>query len=142
MTGDAIVVVPCFNEAERLDLRRFEQLTRSSEVRLLFVDDGSTDRTRSLLESLAARSDGAVEVLARDVNAGKAEAVRAGLLSAMERPRVAYVAYYDADLAAPPCELARVLDTLRGSADVDVAIGSRVAMLGRRIERSRWRHYQ
>ena len=47
-----LVVVPCHNEAARLDLTRFAALAESGRVRLLFVDDGSTDGTGALLRRL------------------------------------------------------------------------------------------
>ncbi len=52
------------------------------------------------------------------------------------------LAYLDADLASPPSELLRVLDVVVRDDSVDFAMGSRVALLGTNIERSRLRHYQ
>jgi glycosyltransferase involved in cell wall biosynthesis len=43
------VVVPCFNEAQRLQLSGFEPFAEA-EVHVLFVDDGSRDETTDLLE--------------------------------------------------------------------------------------------
>lgn len=141
LSGDVVVVVPCFNEAQRLDVARFEGLARCPGVSLLFVDDGSKDSTGTLLTSLAARCP-RVDALHLAANVGKGEAVRVGMREALDRPSTSVVAYYDADMAAPPAELLRVLAVVRGASDVDVALASRVALLGRRIERSRWRHYQ
>ena len=36
----ALVVVPCHNEAGRLDVERFAELVETGRIRLLFVDDG------------------------------------------------------------------------------------------------------
>jgi glycosyltransferase involved in cell wall biosynthesis len=52
------------------------------------------------------------------------------------------VAYLDADLASPPSEMLRLLDVIGDDDRVDFAMGSRVALLGTNIERSRLRHYQ
>src|SRR3954451_13291643 len=50
---DTAVVVPCYNEAERLDVGAFREFARShTDVFFLFVNDGSTDRTQELLEDL------------------------------------------------------------------------------------------
>ena len=73
-----VVVIPCFNEEHRIDERAFLDLVEKGEVRLLFVDDGSTDGTRALLERLSRQSDG-ISVLELPRNEGKAEAVRRGL---------------------------------------------------------------
>ena len=69
--GVPVVVVPCFNEALRLDKPSFLELARSGRLRLLFVDDGSTDETPEVLRRLAKESD-ALEVLNLPTNAGKA----------------------------------------------------------------------
>jgi glycosyltransferase involved in cell wall biosynthesis len=139
--GAATVVIPCYNEAERLDPGAFtELLDADPRAFLLFVDDGSLDDTRAVLEALAGRRPGRVSVLSLGRNAGKAEAVRRGLLAALDHP-VELVGYIDADLATPVSEVMRLLDLLRRQHDVDVLMGSRVALLGRDIRRRAARHY-
>src|SRR5581483_3862536 len=74
------VVVPCYNEAQRLDgppLLAF--LDQHPEARLIFVDDGSKDATLARIEALAAERPGRIETIALQPNRGKAEAVRAGM---------------------------------------------------------------
>ncbi|HVA03635.1 MAG TPA: glycosyltransferase [Acidimicrobiales bacterium] len=137
--GPTVIVVPCFNEERRIDERAFLAVASTGLVRLLFVDDGSTDGTGRLLARLADASE-AVEVLTMTENAGKAEAVRNGLLGAV-RAGAAYVGYYDADMATPPEELLRLTRTLHARADLVGVLGSRVARLGSTIERGAVRHY-
>ncbi len=120
------VVVPCYNEADRLDVDGFDLLARSGLASLLFVDDGSTDSTRAVLEKLAGELP-SVTVLPLGSNRGKAEAVRQGMRHAVERG-ASVVGYYDADLATPPSAHNGVL-------------GSRVARLGSCIDRRAVRHY-
>ena len=134
------VIVPCFNEADRLDLSRFEELTVRPNVCLLFVDDGSTDSTDALISTWAADRPSA-HLLRLSSNVGKGEAIRAGLLESLDGG-ADIVAYLDADLASPPSELLRVLDVVLSDQSIDLAMGSRVALLGSNIERSRLRHYQ
>ena len=139
MKASSVVVVPCYNEARRLSLTGFEQFRQYPDVRLLFVDDGSTDDTRAVLERLCERLEGQGEVLVQPRNGGKAEAVRSGMLAAYEAG-AQRIAYLDADLATPPGEMHRLL-TIQRERDVSVVMGARVALLGTRIERRAMRHY-
>lgn len=140
MTPSCIVVVPCYNESDRLDPATLTELAATARARVLAVDDGSTDDTRALLDALAGRDPDRFGVVALDENRGKGEAVRRGLLTAIDAG-ADLVAYCDADFAAPPAEVARLVDELRRSPEVDVVLGSRVALMGADIHRSAWRHY-
>ena len=134
------VVVPCYNEAARLDeapLLTF--LDRCAEASLLFVNDGSTDATAERLAAIAARSPARIDVLSLSPNGGKAEAVRQGMLQALGRG-AATVGYLDADLSTPPDELLRLRARFERP-EVAVVLGARVALLGTDIERSTIRHY-
>lgn len=139
MKASSVVVVPCYNEARRLSLTGFEQFRQYPDVRLLFVDDGSKDDTRAVLERLCERLEGQGQVLVQPRNGGKAEAVRSGMLAAYEAG-AQRIAYLDADLATPPGEMDRLL-TIQRERDVAVVMGARVALLGTRIERRAMRHY-
>jgi hypothetical protein len=136
--GPTIIVVPCFNEERRIDERAFTAIAATGRVRLLFVDDGSTDGTPGVLDRMDG-SDG-IEVFTLAANTGKAEAVRRGLLVAI-RNGASSVGYYDADLATPPEELLRLTQVLHARQDLAGVFGSRVARLGSSIERSALRHY-
>jgi glycosyltransferase involved in cell wall biosynthesis len=140
MAAEVVLVVPCFNESARLDLAGFEPLLRDGAVRLLFVDDGSTDDTGALLTSFAARQPERVELLGLPRNQGKAEAVRQGMLAAL-RSEPAVVGYVDADLATPAEELLRLVGIMRGRPPLQALIGARVGLLGSAIERRALRHY-
>lgn len=134
-----VVVVPCWNEARRLDGEAFLGLAARSRITLCFVDDGSTDETATVLRSLAARGGDQVAVLPLSENRGKAEAVRRGLLAAIDRG-ADVVGYADADLSTPPAELARLIELMAGPGAPDAVLGSRVALLGADIRRKFHRH--
>lgn len=143
MPGRAVVVVvPCYNEAERLDQAAFLRYVHDvRDVSLLFVNDGSRDRTSEVLRELAARDPAGMAVLDRKANVGKAEAVRAGLLEALRSPDAAYAGFWDADLATPLEVIGDFVAMLDQRPDIDMVIGSRVKLLGRQIERQAVRHY-
>ena len=77
-------------------------------------------------------------------NSGKAEAVRQGMRAAMaagpsgEAPDL--VGFWDADLATPLEEIPRFIDTFTGRPHLGAVLGSRVKLLGRRVERKPSRH--
>ena len=135
-----VLVVPCYNEAKRLDADAFANFALPGHfVDFRFVDDGSTDGTARVLESIRERRGG-VAVHRLEKNSGKAEAVRCGFVSAFaERPD--YIGYWDADLAAPLSALADLVALAETRREVDIIFGSRVKLMGREIERLAWRHY-
>jgi glycosyltransferase involved in cell wall biosynthesis len=137
---DCIVVIPCFNEAQRLNVRAFVEQALRDDCALLFVNDGSTDGTGDVLDDLCAVNPENLSVLHLPQNCGKAEAVRRGLLSAFER-HPQYVGYWDADLATPLESIAEFRAYLAAHPQVEILLGARVQLLGRSIERRATRHY-
>lgn len=133
------LVLPCFNEEARLRVDDLEAAVRRRPwLVLVLVDDGSTDGTRALLQGLVDRlPPGRAFVVHQERNRGKGEAVRRGLAEALSHGRAAVVGFWDADLSAPLQEL----DGLRSAlGDADLVLGSRVMVLGSRIERRLIRH--
>jgi glycosyltransferase involved in cell wall biosynthesis len=136
----AVVVVPCYNEASRLRSEIFSGFAEATpDVSFLFVDDGSTDESSTLLAELAKRGP-RFEVLTLKQNMGKAEAVRRGLLQAFDTA-TDLVGYWDADLATPLEELDAMARLLEGDAELVFVLAARVGLLGRDIQRSHYRHY-
>lgn len=97
------VVVPVFNEEESISesVRRLlglrDLLLPDVDLELLFVNDGSKDRSLSLLKSFAG-TDSCIKVISFSRNFGHQIAVTAGIdLAAGD-----YVALIDADLQDPP----------------------------------------
>lgn len=132
------VVIPCYNERERLGVAQIHQLINDEQVSVLLVDDGSTDGTGELIEEWVAAAPDRLHLLTLASNRGKAEAVRAGLQFGLSSGASA-VGYLDADFSTPAEEMLRLVHTLEQG--IDVALGSRVRLLGKDIERSLVRHY-
>lgn len=122
-----------------MEPRHFRTLATDPRVSLVFVDDASTDRTAALLDEFVS-THGCTTVLSLETNRGKGEAVRAGLRHALTGG-AAWVGYLDADLSTSPEEMLRLVDVAITSEHLEVVMGARVAMLGRRITRSPLRHY-
>ena len=135
-----MIVVPCYNEELRLRADQFLRFLRESQVRFIFVDDGSRDKTLDLLESLRAGQQDRVFVLRSPANQGKAEAVRMGFNFALDQ-NADYIGYWDADLATPLDAIPQFMAVYAARPDLDMVFGSRVKLLGRHVHRRTGRHY-
>ena len=141
MSPDTLVVIPCYNEAARLPLQSFDRfLAQTTGVGFLMVNDGSHDDTLGLLQRFAEGYRGRVEVLDLQPNSGKAEAVRRGLLQAIDRG-ARFTGFWDADLATPLETILEFRSVLVERPEVDWVLGARVRLLGRRIDRRTVRHW-
>lgn len=139
--SSTILVMPCFNEARRLSKQTLLAFAeRWTEGHLLLVDDGSTDGTDAILMDLARARPASFSTERLAQNSGKAEAVRQGVLAALQRAP-GLVGYWDADLATPLEAVGDFEQVLRARPEVDIVIGSRVRLMGRAIERRPARHY-
>ena len=136
------VVVPCYNEERRLDVPAFAQFLGSTalDVRLLFVDDGSTDGTAHRIASIIDLAPERASILRLERNCGKAEAVRQGM-NRLAAQNEDVVGFWDADLATPLEAMTALAHVLDRRPDVEWVFGARVALLGRHIERKPLRHY-
>lgn len=136
-----VVVVPCYDEEHRLPVAELEAFLReAADVRFVFVDDGSRDGTLALLRGLEAGAPAQVGVVQLPHNRGKAEAVRTGMRTAFET-QPTFVGFWDADLSAPLSAIRELVGVLEQQPEVLLAMGARVRLLGRHIDRSGVRHY-
>ncbi len=109
------LVIPCLNEEEVLPelLGILDSLDIGAPVRVLFVDDGSSDSTLSILQE-ACNRDARYACLSFSRNFGHQEAVSAGL----RHVRGDIVAVLDADLQDPPSVLGEFVQQWQGGYDV------------------------
>jgi glycosyltransferase involved in cell wall biosynthesis len=111
------VVIPVYNEAESLPILYGELLKAGTQagldLDLVFVDDGSTDRSWAIISDLA-HKDASVHGLRFRRNFGKAAALSAGFRAA----RGQIVMTLDADLQDDPAEIPRFLESLETGLDV------------------------
>ncbi len=136
-----IVVVPCFNEARRLNMRAIQDYGRRADgAELLFVNDGSRDETLELLEHLDGNNPRRFSFLHLAKNGGKGEAVRQGVLMAL-RAGADYVGYWDADLATPLADIESFVRVLDARPNIELVIGTRMRLLGHRIDRRPLRYW-
>lgn len=138
-TNNICIIIPCFNEADRLNIQKLTEFAQASEAPdIIFVDDGSTDNTLSILEE-ACTTNTNFSYLSLQTNQGKAEAVRTGMNKAISDD-YDFAGYMDADLATPLEEIYTLQSVLLENGSLDIAIASRVKLLGYEIDRNLFRH--
>lgn len=116
------VVIPCYNEEKNLKLGVLEKVADYLEkqkytLEVIVVDDGSTDRSRELINQFIEKHNGFS--LLDNPHQGKAATVISGMLSA----RGQYILFSDLDQSTPIEEIEKILPWFKK--DYDVVIGSR-----------------
>lgn len=116
------IIIPVYNEERRIpksiDAIRSFFHGRTEDIEIIFVDDGSTDSTKQILDGLAS-TESMVRVISYDRNRGKGYAVRQGALAA----KGDRVVFFDIDLATPLDEFAHLVSFMHS--EDDIVIGSR-----------------
>jgi hypothetical protein len=115
--GDALVIVPAFNEAARIDGVVRGVRAVAPDVDVLVIDDGSRDETAARAAEAGAR------VVSHVFNLGYGAALQTGYKYA-DRAGYAYVVQIDGDGQHDPADVPRLLEPLRAER-ADVVIGSR-----------------
>lgn len=147
MDKSIAIIVPCYNEEERLPVEYWKEIVRTeNEIKWLFVDDGSSDRTLEILQEVCFGTTS--RAIKRLKNGGKGNAIRHGLLEMLENdPGLEVLGYLDSDGAfsiEDVFHLVKILiDRTRNSSaqTIDAVISSRVSLSGREINRKTSRHY-
>ena len=123
MVQEISIVFPAYNEEESVDeaaRRAVEavELAGIGDYEVLFVDDGSTDRTAANVEALAA-ANGRIRLIRHPQNRGYAEALKTGFDAAEKK----YIFYSDSDNQFDLKELKNFLPAIE---DYDIVCGFRI----------------
>ncbi|GAB6065932.1 glycosyltransferase family 2 protein [Aquifex pyrophilus] len=111
------VVIPAYNEEENIPIL-YEKLKKvldnlGEDYEIIFVDDGSTDRTPQILEDIA-KKDKKVKVIRFRRNFGQTAAIYAGF----EHAEGDIIITMDADLQNDPEDIPRLLEKIREGYDI------------------------
>ena len=94
------IIIPCYNESMRLPVNKYlDFLKLNKKVKIIFVNDGSTDKTKNLVNKLFNKFPEQIKILSYEKNKGKGNAVRDGFLYAVRQNMNGNLAYLDADLS-------------------------------------------
>ena len=136
------IVIPCYNEADRFPFSLYKDFLIKDalkEALLVFVNDGSKDRTFKILRNLQGQFAKQVELINLPTNQGKGNAVRAGVLHVLNtEDKVDKIAFLDADLATSLDECLELSKKVKN--DILLVFGSRIKKLDNEINRKLYRH--
>lgn len=118
------IVIPVYNEEQRLSktfssLEEFLKQHHFYDIEIIFVDDGSTDKTREIIKKFSDRI--ILNLISYPKNKGKGYAVVQGMMAAKND----YALICDADMSTPLAEITNFISLM--TEDVPVIIGTRKA---------------
>lgn len=145
-----VIVVPCFNEAKRINMSEFLKFAHGN-LYFVFADDGSTDGTTDYIRSQSQANQN-IKVLRFDKNVGKANVIYNAFQKIFSQPsenlfshniaQAEWFGYWDADLSTPLYEIQNMISYSQFYEDDYKSVwGSRIYKLGSQIKRSNKRHY-
>lgn len=105
------IVVPCYNEEDIIEefykeLTNILKLIKDYEYEIIFVDDGSKDKTVKIIKNIK-QNDKSIKIISFSRNFGKESAMYAGL----ENAKGDLVVVMDSDLQHPP---KKIIEMLKG----------------------------
>ena len=115
------IIIPVFNEEKTIEEtinRVFNQTLNNWQKEIIVVDDGSTDRTRKILNSLKIKFS--FVLMCHEKNSGKGAAIK----TALNKVSGEYVIIQDADLEYSPTDWPQLLKNL-DDPKVQIIFGSR-----------------
>lgn len=117
-------VIPVFNEQERIDLtfKALASLSLPANISLkevIFVNDGSGDKTVRLIEKSSLSKKFDLKLITYSTNKGKGYALKQGMLKATGD----YTLFFDADMSTPLTEIKKFVPFMKKG--VPVIIGTR-----------------
>lgn len=133
-----IIIIPCYNESNRINLALFEIFLKSNpNYLLIFANDGSLDKTSQKVLPLQTKYSNC-EIFDFPKNEGKANTIRKSVLLCCDKYRYKTIGYMDADLSVDLEEyikISKIVDSKKL-----FSFGSRIKKVDSQIERSFSRH--
>jgi len=112
------VIIPCLNEEDNVELlhKKISETLTDIDYKLIFINDGSTDKTIQKLKEIFKKDQEHIQVINFSRHFGKDAAIYAGL----SHTDAEYSVIIDADLQQNPKYLNIMMDYLDKNGDVDI----------------------
>ncbi|NOZ86037.1 MAG: glycosyltransferase family 2 protein [Deltaproteobacteria bacterium] len=123
---DYSIVMPVFNEEDGIEQVLKELRSVTPESPIIVVDDGSTDRTATILAGL--KSELGLKIIRHSTNRGYGAAIKTGILEA----QTDYILTFDGDGQHDPAEISKLIAAAGKS---DIVIGARAGNSGQPFSR-------
>lgn len=129
------IIIPCYNEQNGICIEEYSLfLNTNPDVLICFVNDGSSDNTQNVIDSLKEKHQNQIHIISLAKNSGKAEAVRTGINYCNQNYKHNYIGYLDADLSVTLEEFHEFQNHLKGK--ITFCFGSRIMKIGSTIVRN------
>ncbi len=96
------LVIPCYNEAENLDLllNRCKQVAEKPNIEVILVDNGSTDNSQEVLQNLLSKYPGC-----RSIRVKKNQGYGFGILTGLREAQGEFLGWTHADMQTDPVDV-------------------------------------
>jgi glycosyltransferase involved in cell wall biosynthesis len=133
------IIIPCYNEAKRLEYKNIEQLLLNSDMDIFFANDGSKDDTVSVINTIIKKHQERCFLIDYTENSGKANTIYKAINQINQEGTYDFVGYFDADFSTPANEIVRLIGELN-KRQCEFMLGSRILLLNSGIKRKYHRH--
>jgi dolichol-phosphate mannosyltransferase len=123
--ADFTLVIPTLNEEGTIGVLIGRVLSQYQGVKIIVVDDGSADRTKSIVERLARRNRGRVRFYDRR-ELGRTRGLANSMIDGLLLSRTKYVVFMDGDMQHPTHVLPKIMSNLKGGGKIVVATRQKV----------------
>lgn len=134
------LIIPCYNEADRLNLAEVQHLLSKDSVTIYFANDGSKDQTLEVLKNYKQKNPERVFILDYVENQGKGKTLYKAIKAIATENEYDYIGFLDADFATSSTEFLKMYDFLLHH-NYQFIVASRIKTLNTKINRNIYRHY-
>lgn len=120
--SDTTVIVPTLNEGKNIG-ELIGLLLNYKGIRVIVADDGSSDKTKAIVDSFSRKNKGVVFLDRRNE---RVHGLTASVVDAVMAAKTGYVVVIDGDLQHPPEKIGEIVEKLRGGYGIVVGTRRRV----------------